>query len=608
MDRLSRVPLPALCIFTGAILAFTEFFGADEALREATRDLVSPVSLTSPATGWSDPLARAMKTVSAAAGNAPIDKITDAVQGDQPTVTIFTGKPTGGEDRQFVVDARSGALLRTEAYADKPFLNRLHSGEAFGDGGLVFAMLWATALFGPDDHRPDHLSQAAPAHPDRDQEGLLVTRRGAFAAALLLGLIVRLAALPLPGTEDVRTWKIWAFGASRHVTHVYGVGGTPPVRGVLSWQSRDTTVDYPPAALYVLALVGLGYRQFDASFADSRALTAAVKLPGLLCGIGLTMLLAWAARRMTGDEQAGRWAALAYWLNPATVINGEVLGYLDPLMMLPAHRRLRAAPPGGGGVRGAGARAGRPDEASGHPAGPRLRARGVAYRRMRGLARAAAGRVLGALALLLPFAIAGALPNMWLAFGSFYGRRDILSGNAANVWWIANYGLRAYYQIPSLGFPHAFFVEVRRIMAVSTFQELGLPNPRPFAGAAVAATAGWGLWRLRRTTHLADHLLAAAFVVHAFFVLGVGVHEHHMMLAVPLLALAAALRPALRPLFWTVSAIVALNMNLFYGIGMGRGYWVPRLLLGIDLSVILSVANVAALVWHARSRHASLTG
>ena len=88
--------------------------------------------------------------------------------------------------------------------------------------------------------------------------------------------------------------------------------------------------------------------------------------------------------------------------------------------------------------------------------------------------------------------------------------------------------------------------------------------------------------------------------MHAFFVLGVGVHEHHMMLAVPLLALAAALRPSLRPLFYVVSAIVALNMNLFYGIGMGRGWSVPRLLLGIDLSVLLSLVNIAALVWHGR--------
>jgi uncharacterized iron-regulated membrane protein len=132
---------------TGAILAFTEFFGADEALREATRDLVSPVTLASPARDWSDPLARAIATVSATAGGTPIDKITMQFKGDQPTVTIFTGKPTGGEDRQFVVEARNGGLLRTEAYVDKPFLNRLHSGEAFGDGGLVFAMLWGVALF-----------------------------------------------------------------------------------------------------------------------------------------------------------------------------------------------------------------------------------------------------------------------------------------------------------------------------------------------------------------------------------------------------------------------------------------------------------------------------
>jgi len=29
---------------------------------------------------------------------------------------------------------------------DKPFLYRLHSGEAFGDGGLVAAMAWGLAL------------------------------------------------------------------------------------------------------------------------------------------------------------------------------------------------------------------------------------------------------------------------------------------------------------------------------------------------------------------------------------------------------------------------------------------------------------------------------
>jgi hypothetical protein len=43
---------------------------------------------------------------------------------------------------------RGGVLaLRVDhSYVDKPFIHRLHSGEAFGDGGLVIAMVWGTAL------------------------------------------------------------------------------------------------------------------------------------------------------------------------------------------------------------------------------------------------------------------------------------------------------------------------------------------------------------------------------------------------------------------------------------------------------------------------------
>lgn len=131
---------------TGFLLAFTEFFGADEALREATRDLVSPVTVASPASSVQDPLMHAIESAKSVSANAPIDKIEMQFKGDKPTVTIFTGKPTGGEDRKLVFDARTGALVSNESYADKPFLNRLHSGEAFGDGGLVGAMFWALAL------------------------------------------------------------------------------------------------------------------------------------------------------------------------------------------------------------------------------------------------------------------------------------------------------------------------------------------------------------------------------------------------------------------------------------------------------------------------------
>jgi len=108
---------------TGVLVAMTEFFGEDEAERERLRDVVSSVTTDSPLVAWTEPLQRALATVA-----------------------VCTGLPAGGEDRRYVLDARTGTLLADEAYVDKPFLYRLHSGEAFGDGGLVGAMLWGTAL------------------------------------------------------------------------------------------------------------------------------------------------------------------------------------------------------------------------------------------------------------------------------------------------------------------------------------------------------------------------------------------------------------------------------------------------------------------------------
>src|SRR5262245_58717084 len=110
---------------TGTIVAFTEFFGPEEKLREATRKLESPVNVSSPEKTWADPLAHALATVAASAPGQPVDKITVEFKGEHPRIQVFTGKLGGGEDRKFTIDAKTGALLTTEAYADKPFLYRL---------------------------------------------------------------------------------------------------------------------------------------------------------------------------------------------------------------------------------------------------------------------------------------------------------------------------------------------------------------------------------------------------------------------------------------------------------------------------------------------------
>ena len=130
---------------TGVLVAITEFFGEEEARREATRGLVSDVP-TSTSTAASEALARALATAAATAPNAPVDSITMRLKGQPATVDVFLGRPGGGEDRRLVIDARSGRLLQEATYVDKPFIKRLHSGEAFGDGGLVAAMLWGLSL------------------------------------------------------------------------------------------------------------------------------------------------------------------------------------------------------------------------------------------------------------------------------------------------------------------------------------------------------------------------------------------------------------------------------------------------------------------------------
>jgi hypothetical protein len=222
----------------------------------------------------------------------------------------------------------------------------------------------------------------------------------------------------------------------------------------------------------------------------------------------------------------------------------------------------------------------------------------VSRRSWRPIGLAIGAGVAAALVLIAPYVWVGAVRNMWLAFGSFTVRRDILSGDAANVWWIANYVSRAVHMVHDLGW-RAFLVPVPRPLAISSFMDQGLPDPRPFGQIAVLTLWAWALWRLRHADDLGRHLLGAAFLVHAFFVLAVGVHEHHQMLMVPLLALAAILRPRLRPLFVAISLICALNMNLFYGLGRGIGWAVPRGLTLIDATVTLSCLNILALAWHA---------
>jgi hypothetical protein len=134
-------------------------------------------------------------------------------------------------------------------------------------------------------------------------------------------------------------------------------------------------------------------------------------------------------------------------------------------------------------------------------------------------------------------------------------------------------------------------------MSISTVRALGYPNPRPIGSGLVLMATAWAAWRVWSRRDLSLVAALGAFTVHAFFILSTAVHESHQLFEVPLLVLAAALDPRFRPLCLLVSAIVALNINFLYGISFGLGWAIPRMITGVDISVVLSFANVGALIW-----------
>jgi uncharacterized iron-regulated membrane protein len=137
-------PLLFFATATGVAAGVAEMTSEDEAVREAARDRISVVTIPARPTDV-EPAVKALGNAAERANGAPVDKVTVDYKPDPPTVTIYLGKPTGGEDRKLIYD-HTGRFLREEKYEDKPLLTRLHSGEAFGDWGLVLGTVWGLAL------------------------------------------------------------------------------------------------------------------------------------------------------------------------------------------------------------------------------------------------------------------------------------------------------------------------------------------------------------------------------------------------------------------------------------------------------------------------------
>src|SRR3954470_7219390 len=366
----------------------------------------------------------------------------------------------------------------------------------------------------------------------------MVLSRTQFAALLIAGILLRAVALPGPGTGDLTVWKVWSYNAARRgVGSMYGVGGTPGERRELEYAGAKATVDYTPLALIELGAADQAYWVWSGRhFPNATPLNAFVKLPGIAAEIGLALLLFAIVRSRVGVE-AARLAVVCYWINPAALLDASILGYLDPQYVLPAVAALAAAASGWPAAAGALIAAAILTKAQGVFIAPAVALAiwmcGETEQRITRVMTAAAAGLITALAIVAPVILAGGWPNMVQALGRL-ATHDMLSANAANVWWIAGYLLRAWYSIHDMG-AWAAFTAPAKILNISRVIEIGYPNPRPIGIVLTIAAIAWALWivysaprtsRLaRRTSHPAPRtphldvwLLAglAAFCVHAY--------------------------------------------------------------------------------------------
>jgi hypothetical protein len=427
--------------------------------------------------------------------------------------------------------------------------------------------------------------------------------RSQFAAIVLAGALIRGAALPGPGTGDLTIWKVWSYNAARKgVGEMYGVGGTPLERRELDYAGATAVVDYPPLALYELGAAGQAYWIWShRRFPNATPLNAFVKLPGLAAEIGLVLLLFTLVRPHLGVTTA-RLVAAAYWLNPAALFDASILGYLDAQYVLPAVAALAAAALGWPTLAGALIAAAILTKAQGLFIAPAVAlaiwTTDGADKRIARVWSAAAGGVAVSIAVVAPVVAAGGWPNMLQALGRL-AHHDMLSANATNLWWVIGYLLRVRYSVHDMGL-WAAVTAPARILGIQRVIDIGYPDPRTIGIALTAAAAAWALWTAYRSA-MDLWLLSgvAAFMVHAYATLSAQVHENHLFAAVPLLVLASAGRRAFWPICLGVSAVVALNLNLFYGFGDGIGFALPRAITIVDLTVIVALVNCSLLVWHA---------
>ncbi|MEQ1439403.1 phospholipid carrier-dependent glycosyltransferase [Fontimonas sp. SYSU GA230001] len=401
---------------------------------------------------------------------------------------------------------------------------------------------------------------SAAAVPDRMAAPRLI-------AWLALGVLLRLPLLWASGFHyDTGTYKAWALTASDPADP-------------LNLYKEGYFADYPPFYMYVLAALGTIARVLD--WGGSAHFTALIKLPALLCDIGVSLMLLRVLREQLGDARGWGLASL-YWLNPAMIFTGALWGQTEALLCLLivlGWRAWRAQHIALAALVFAIALAFKPQ--------------GALYAGIFGIALLISGslRQVGtALAvggatfalIVLPFAWSRAwdwLPSLYLSTAETY---NYMTVNAYNLWALLGWNWKKDAGM-AFGLPMQIWALIDAAVAI------------------LAAAIHLGL-RLRRTTEpeARGALMAWAFVLAtvAFFMLAPRMHERYILMLLPMLLLLDPARVRL-PLIlaWTCASLANLAYVYYHYIDLKQIAPADTPFIRVSSAINVAVSLLTLLYW-----------
>lgn len=363
---------------------------------------------------------------------------------------------------------------------------------------------------------------------DRRPTVLFAVTMVLFLAALAIRIYI---AAILPGYEDDTThFKWW----TRLVTQdglSQAYSGTYP----------QTYAIYPPLMLGFLDIVGHLYQWlFSSSFAlDGPQLGFMIKGLGIFFDVLIWVAIYFWVRKRNG-QRAAVLCALAYAFSPAIIFDVSYWGEPDPIhsfFLLISVLLLADRKPALGWASLAAAAFVKPQVWVFLPLAGIL----TLWRSgLKGLASGAGAAVLVVLVMVSPYVRHGTLADLMTLPQAIYEAMPVLSANAHNIWWL-------YNSEPAL---------------VPDDGRVWLVSQRALSLMLLGIFYCYALWRLRGRADQTALLGIAAFLGFSFFMLPTRVHENHMFMVLPLLAVAMAGDARLRWVFGVLSVTFLANLAL----------------------------------------------